>query len=196
MANTPPIEQIARRESAKEFVAGLYSEWYGPLVRYACRAVGSLDAAEDIVQASFVELYRAMLDGKSIENARGWTLCVVRREIVDRRREQQRHGGAFLPLSEESIPVAWQQSAPPPGWEEADLTRFISVLSTREEEVLLLRVKALKYRQIAAELRISINSVKTLLARAIRKMQQAAGNVMDSQGNWKQHGDRIPKTLQ
>jgi len=196
MAYTLPSEQTARRDSAKEFVAGLYSEWYGPLVRYACRATGSMDAAEDIVQASFVELYRAMLEGKAIGNARGWTLCVVRREIVDRHREQQRHGGAFVPLSDDCLPASSPPFPAPAGWEDADLTRLLSVLSAREEEVLLLRVKALKYRQIATELRISVNSVKTLLSRAIRKMQQARSNAMENQGSWKRHGDTIPKTLQ
>jgi RNA polymerase sigma factor (sigma-70 family) len=56
-----------------------------------------------------------------------------------------------------------------------DIRNFLSVLSPREEEVLLLRLEALKYREIAEQLGISMNSVNSLLARALRKLQQAMG---------------------
>jgi DNA-directed RNA polymerase specialized sigma24 family protein len=39
--------------------------------------------------------------------------------------------------------------------------------------VLLLRLEALKYREIAEQLGISMNSVNTLLARALRKLEDA-----------------------
>ena len=51
---------------------------------------------------------------------------------------------------------------------------LLGLLSRREEEVLLLRLEAMKYREIADHLGISMNSVNTLLARALRKLQTAA----------------------
>ena len=51
---------------------------------------------------------------------------------------------------------------------------LLALLSPRESEVLLLRMQAMKYREIAAHLGISPNSVNTLLARALRKLQQTA----------------------
>ena len=53
-------------------------------------------------------------------------------------------------------------------------TKLFSVLTRREEEVILLRMQAMKYREIGVLLRISPNSVNTLLARALRKLQLAA----------------------
>ncbi len=188
-------ERGALRESAKQLVSGLFTDWYGPLVRYACRAGGSFDAAEDLVQAAFTDLYRALLEGASIGNPKGWTLCVVRRGIVDRLREQKRHGGAFLALSDAENTAGCRVEAGFAVWEESDLGRLLAGLSAREEEVLLLRAQALKYRQIAAELKIGINSVKTLLARAIRKMQQTAASQPARKGS-KRDGDTIPAALQ
>jgi RNA polymerase sigma factor (sigma-70 family) len=49
----------------------------------------------------------------------------------------------------------------------------MDLLSVREQEVLLLRLESMKYREIAAALGISINSVNTLLARALTKLQTA-----------------------
>ncbi len=189
-------EDCAKRDGAKDLVSGLFAEWYGPLVRYALRATGSFETAEDVVQASFAELYRALLEGKPVENPKGWTLCVVRREIVDRLREEKRHGGAFLTLSAAEN-VAGAASAPDVGgWEEVNLTSLLSGLSAREEEVLLLRAQALKYRQIASELKIGINSVKTLLSRAIRKMQQTSVAGSGHRKGSKGDGDTFPATLQ
>lgn len=119
-------------------------------------------------------LYRELLQGKQIENPKGWTLCVVRREAVKRYREETRHGGAFQPLSELADITDRHAEDRPPEWQDDDVTQLFHVLTRREEEVLLLRLKALKYRQIAAQLGISSNSVKTLLARALRKMQRAS----------------------
>jgi RNA polymerase sigma factor (sigma-70 family) len=188
-------EGQARRDSAKEVVGALFTEWYGPMVRYACRATGSLDAAEDTVQASFTDLYRALLAGKAIANPKGWILCVVRRGIVDRTRESRRHGGPFLGLSDVANLPQLRVEPEVGHWANTDLSRYLSGLSAREEEVLLLRVQALKYRQIAAELKIGINSVKTLLARAIRKMQQATAANQGPRGS-RRDDDIISAALQ
>ena len=51
---------------------------------------------------------------------------------------------------------------------------LLAVLSPREEEVVLLRLQSMKYREIADQLGIGTKSVCTLLARAIRKLQGAS----------------------
>jgi len=190
------IEQDARRDAVKEHVAALYSQWYGPMVRYTCRATGLYTAAEDLVQAAFIELYRALLDGKSVSNPRAWILCVVRREIVDRIREERRHGGPPVELADVENRRELQVPPDVDFWTDTDLTRLLSGLSTREEEVVLLRAQSLKYRQIAAELDIGINSVKTLLARAIRKMQSAAATVRREGKGSRTDGKPISASLQ
>jgi RNA polymerase sigma factor (sigma-70 family) len=69
-----------------------------------------------------------------------------------------------------------------------DIRSLLSLLSPREEEVLLLRLEALKYREIAEQLGISMNSVNTLLARALRKLQQATAQTTH-QERGKNHAD-------
>ena len=183
-------------DSPKDVVNSLFGEWYAPLLRYACRATGCLETAEDVVQEAFTELYRSMLEGKDIANPKAWTLCVVRRRIVDQQREQARHGGSFLSISDLGELAAGISQPAPAGWEEDRMTQLLAVLSAREEEVLLLRAKGLKYRQIADSLKISINSVKTLLARAIRKMQQIPGDLSHTRRGPRHDGETIPETLQ
>lgn len=74
-----------------------------------------------------------------------------------------------------------------------DLRSLLSVLSPREEEVLPLRLESLKYREIAEQLGISVNSVNTLLARALRKLQKAIARETSRWGiksNEKMHANR------
>lgn len=193
----PPVRGSAadHRLKAKALVSTLFAEWYGPLLRYAFRDLRSMETAEDVVQEAFTELYRTLLGGKKVANPRGWTLCVVRRGIIDRRRLQQRHGGVLLPLAAAGGLTAEPVAAPPPGWQEERLTQWLSLLSGREEEVLLLRASGLKYRQIAGQLKISVNSVKTFLTRAIRKMRQSSG-ATGPQAAFEHYEDAVAKTLQ
>jgi len=54
-----------------------------------------------------------------------------------------------------------------------DVASHLSILSQREEEVLLLRMSSLKYKEIAAQLGVTTNTVSGLLVRAITKLRSA-----------------------
>ena len=158
---------------------GLYfDEWYSPLVRYATTVGGSLALAEDLVQEVFLRLYREMRGGKEIKNPKAWMVCVLRHEVAKHAlREKKEH--LLLQWLKVSNPISFGPlgtsdgpSGDEPEIELDDVTRFFSVLTAREREVMLLRMTALKYREIAEELGISTNSVSTLLARALRKLQK------------------------
>jgi RNA polymerase sigma-70 factor (ECF subfamily) len=150
---------------ATDLVAALFDRWYMSLVRYAVRTTASYELAEDLAQETFMQLYQALRAGKSIEHPKAWTICVLRRAMSRQMRDRTLHE----PLDELEIAGNSVNETP----SVADLRHLLPVLSPREEEVLLLRLEALKYREIADQLGISMNSVNTLLARALRKLQQA-----------------------
>jgi RNA polymerase sigma-70 factor, ECF subfamily len=157
-------------DEATTIVDRLFETWYATLVRYAMRWTATSASAEDLVQDAFMQLYRALRDGKAIDNPRAWTLVVLRRAIGRQYREWKRHGGDWQPI-EEAEAFGLLPAVPPPGDLEAgDLARLLARLTPREEEVVLLRLDALKYREIASHLGISASSVNTLLARALRKI--------------------------
>jgi len=158
------------RAEASEFVHSLFGCWYQTLVRYAYRATGSMEVSEDVVQETFMLLYRALREGQKIENAKGWTVCVVRRQIGKHLRCQRRDETLDLL---DTMPAGRVEPDAMES-ERDDALKLFSVLTRREEEVLLLRMQAMKYREIGAHLNISPNSVNTLLARALRKLQLAA----------------------
>jgi RNA polymerase sigma-19 factor, ECF subfamily len=153
---------------ASELVTALYDRWYFSLVRYALRSTENYEIAEDLAQETLMQLYQALRAGKDIEHPKAWSLCVLRRAMNRQMNERSR----FEQL--EGVEIASETPSDMAGFFAlADIRALLSVLSTREEEVLLLRLEAMKYREIADQLGISINSVNTLLARALRKLQDA-----------------------
>ena len=159
------------QDAATRLVRSLFLSWYGSLVRYALRSTRSLNAAEDVVQESFMALYLVLIEEKEIHNPKGWTLCVVRREIGKWNRDPRRNCEQLV------APTDLDSLADPRSPHEnstiarSELGRLLGVLSRREREVVLLRAQAFRYKEIAFQLGISHNSVKTLLARALRKLQ-------------------------
>lgn len=152
-------------------IQDLFLSWYPSLVRYAHRVCGDLYIAEEAVQESFMALYRELMSGHPVRNPKGWTLVVVKREIGRRRRSQVREREQLDQWA--SLGLGQPTSSPAEAGDQ--LAGLFSVLSHREEEVLLLRMQTLSYDEIAKQLEISRNSVKTFLARAFRKLRSAAG---------------------
>ena len=151
-----------------ELVTALYDRWYMSLVRYALRTTENYAIAEDLAQETFMQLYQALRTGNDIEHPKGWTLSVLRRAM----NRQMKDNSLYEPLDELKMaadPVTDIEGL----FEFVDIRALLSVLTPREEEVLLLRLDAMKYREIADQLGISMNSVNTLLARALRKLQEA-----------------------
>lgn len=158
------------RDEATAVVNALFDSWYESMVRYAVRLTGSVDEAEEIVQEAFLSLFDELAAGKSIENPRAWTFCVVRRGAGKR---LQHHLKREVPLDEVDL---LDRLAVAPGFEaDGDWDRMMAVLTRRETEVVMLRLESMKYREIGAALGISGNSVNVLLARALKKLQAFVG---------------------
>jgi RNA polymerase sigma factor (sigma-70 family) len=151
---------------ATELVTAIFHRCYTQFVRYAIRSVTDHDLAEDLVQDAFIQLYGALRAGKCIHYPKAWAMCVLRRAVS--RHFQERFAHEQLEDYEHI-----STSDPEPACLSL-VADYLCVLSRREEEVLLLRLEAMKYREIADQLGISINSVNTILARALQKLKKVA----------------------
>jgi RNA polymerase sigma factor (sigma-70 family) len=74
-------------------------------------------------------------------------------------------------LSSLNHPEHFSQTDSDTWTDKQDIDRCFTALSRREEEVLRLCLEEMKYREIAAALEISPNSVATFHRRAIRKLR-------------------------
>jgi RNA polymerase sigma factor (sigma-70 family) len=178
------------RQEATRLIDGLFDTWGPCLLRHAWRLTGRRPLAEELVQEAFFALYRELRAGAAIANPRAWTLTVVRYQAAKQARTDRRHpeqSAAFADLD------AFAGPAGPVPFEHQDVAELLAGLTTREEEVLLLRLESLKYREIGEQLGITDKSVATLLARALRKLQAAAQRRLPGVAQKERH---VPKTLQ
>jgi RNA polymerase sigma-70 factor (ECF subfamily) len=158
---------------ADEYVHSLFVSWYPSAVRCALRHCGSLETAEDVVQDAFRQLFLTLIGGSNVQNAKAWTFRVIRREIA-------RNYRAEIHRSESLEPTEILDLRPALGprtdsfIENDELTRLLAMLTAREEEVLLLRMQGFRYQEIASAIHVGHNTVKTLLARALRKLHDHA----------------------
>jgi len=179
------LAAAVNENDATDLVTALFDRWYMSLVRYALRTTENYELAEDLAQDTFMQLYQALRAGKSIEHPKAWTICVLRRAMNRQMKDRALHE----PLDE--LEIVGGAVTEVSGF--ADIRNLLSVLSPREEEVLLLRLEALKYREIADQLGISMNSVNTLLARALRKLQEATAQQVNKE-RLRRHADKqIPR---
>lgn len=169
-----------RQEEVERVVVDLFESKYSFLVAYATRSTGSLHVAEDLVQETLLELCEALLRGVKIRTPGGWALTAVRHKIAKHFRAVKT--GPFicnLPDGEDSYPDPDSQmyDLSDQDVETDELWELFSVLTRREEEIVLLRLEGLKYAEIAGHLGIGVPTVKTLIGRGIRKLREARSSL-------------------
>lgn len=152
-------------DHAAEITGNLFDSWYPSLVRYGLKFSGSLHLAEDTIQETFLLLYRELREGRTVPNPKAWTLLVMRRLMIRRLRAEKMTVPIDDDLSGAVLKPAFEAAEPAP-------KLCLDVLSPRETEVILLRLQAVKYKDIAAALDISVNSVNKFLARALEKLRR------------------------
>ena len=162
------------RDDAERIINELFTSSYAATVRYAAYRCGSLELAEDLVQEAFGALYARLREGIVIKEPRAWVMKTVQNQICKAwKKNQSRLEQAMPRLELEEFALSSDSFG---GFVDPDrpyLEGFLSRLAPREREVILLRAQGLKYREIAAQLGISSNSVGRLLFRAVRKMRAA-----------------------
>jgi len=161
-------------DEANRIIQDLFHCWYGTLVRYGRRLCSDCSAVEDAAQESLLLLYRELREGTEVPNPRAWTLLVAKRTLGRFLKRRQRH----VSIEDECGLLAGPPLSPDLTTETPSIEELFALLSPRETEVVLMRMQAMKYREIAKALEISPNTVNCLLARAIVKIR-----------NWRQaHG--------
>jgi RNA polymerase sigma-70 factor, ECF subfamily len=160
--------------SIESNVLALFDRCAPPLLRY----VGSfgLDAAEaeDVVQDTFLALFRHLHLRRDQTNLTGW-LFQVAHNLALKRREQRRKQQPGATCGD----VASRWCADPAPDPEQRLMRqergrrlraVFDALPERERRCLFLRSEGLTYRDIARALSVSLGSVSKAMSRALTRL--------------------------
>lgn len=155
-----------------EWMWEILLRYEGDLLRYAQRIVGNQEQARDVVQETFLKLWRqdrAELDGHLVE----WLYTVCRNQAVDVRRKEQR----MHTLTEESWAVR-ESAAPCPEMlaqrhdSAAQVLKLVDRLPLNQQEVIRLKFQGgLSYREISRVTGLTVSHVGVLLHTGLKTIR-------------------------
>jgi RNA polymerase sigma-70 factor (ECF subfamily) len=160
------------KHGSKDALARIYEKYLRYLLTLATALLGDVNAAEDVVHDFFVwfaqSTDRLRLDG----SLKGFLATCVANRARDQIRQRRRQPVALAEAG--GIPAAQQQADP-----SATGTRQLQQLSAALDQlpheqrvVILLHIKAdMKFRQIAAFQKVSINTAQSRYRYGLEKMR-------------------------
>ena len=167
---------LSRAEKLAAFEA-LVAEYEGPLLRYAARLLRDEAAAQDVVQNTFVRLYRRWKDAwEPSPQLSSWLYRVAHNCAVDYMRRESRRQSLHRRQAEET-PDAY-----PPNRgagfriseEAARAADALNTLSLRERQLVILKVYEEKsYKEIADISGLTVSNVGYILHHAMKKLAAA-----------------------
>lgn len=146
-----------------EAVKELFESHGGAVYRFAAVLVRRHQDAEDVVQETFLKLFRHLESGGDTRNIRGWLFTVAAHAARDRQRARRR----WMPWLPAHEPQVQPVSLPDEDGRLKQAREALHRLPERDRLLLLLRAQGLSYRQIADASGIRPASVGRLLARAV-----------------------------
>lgn len=172
-----------RRELFEELVRRYERELYSYLRRY----LGDAEAAEDVFQATFLQLHLKVEQFEAGRRVRPWLYTIATNQAIDSQRRNRRH--RMVSLDRTGAQEATGQSgklvdllvsldADPAAGASAEERRLwvqqaVSELSEQMRQVVeLVYYQGLKYREAADVLSIPVGTVKSRLHTAIVKLSE------------------------
>jgi RNA polymerase sigma-70 factor, ECF subfamily len=173
-----------RTSKLREVVGRLFDELRDPVFRHLIYAGLNPDEADEVVQETFLRLYKHLLSKGGDENLRGWIFKVAH-NVSEDRRKGRKYLSAIDPERWQSVAEARPDSAPTP--EEALIRQErlcwlrtqVAALSPQQQQCMHLRVEGFRYREIADILDISMSTVAEMLRRAVTRLSREAGTGRD-----------------
>ncbi len=170
VATYPPLCPPAAAQAAvapDRLALELFNAHADGVFRLAVLMLGRTDAAEDVVQETFLRLLRHVAAGRPLPNARGWLYTVAAHAC----RDEQRRSRRWLPW------LASRDLRPSPDRpDRTDLFEPITVaiakLAPRDRLLVALRADGLSYSEIAAAAGLRATSVGRLVTRALERLSR------------------------
>lgn len=151
-------------------------QYQAALLRYATRVLNNEDAAQDVVQETFIRLHRNLdrIRQRGVP-LKGWLFRTTHNAAVDYIRKESRRRNLHERQAQQADVFV---PDPEPQRERAErhamVLRHLSALKPKEREVLVLRLQeGMSYKEIATVLNRSQGYVGTLIHTATKKISKS-----------------------
>jgi len=166
------ISQILKWD--EESFHALYKLYYKALASYALGIIDDFTVSEDLVQETFSKLWLQKGDFPNMSSLKTWLFNSVRNGAIDYLRHKNietKHRLSFAKMSLMSHNDVGEDDF---FTEEIfrQLFQTIDALPPRQKEVFLLSMKGKRYKDIAQQLNISVETVKKQKQRAMENLKE------------------------
>jgi RNA polymerase sigma-70 factor (ECF subfamily) len=158
----------------RQAFAALYQRYFDPIYRYCYARLGSQERAEDAAHQVFVRALEAFDRYQEGGRAREWLFVIAHNVVAN---EAARRTAAPLDLAD-AVP----DPGASPEWfacEASDrraLREAVVQLPSDQRRAIELRIAGLTGREVATEMKRSVDAVKMLQARAIARLRVELGD--------------------
>ncbi|HUK34626.1 MAG TPA: sigma-70 family RNA polymerase sigma factor [Vicinamibacterales bacterium] len=155
-------------------LVSLFDECGASLHRYiGSLGVGAPDA-DDVVQDTFLSLFRHLQQGRPDTNLKGWLFTVAYRLALKHRvRATRRRNSLTTDLASAAEPIdarGTPEEIVQMTERQTKLLLALRALPERDRRCLYFRARGLRYREISALMGMSLGAVSNSLARSIRHL--------------------------
>lgn len=158
------------KQNDEKALKELVEKYYTPLCVYSVQYTDSLEISEDIVQDFFVRLWEKQLYNTITGGLKAFLFNAIRNASIDHLRKNQTF--TFVDIEENSLITDFELDEAEIEEQRQRLHYHLQQLSPQEYKVLIeIVVHNKKYKEVAEELGISVNTVKTHLSRALKYLR-------------------------
>lgn len=150
---------------------GVYDRNYAALCLYAVRFVRDFTEAEDLVQEVFVRFWEVLQKDGKCDCARGYLYRMVRNACIDHLRGKKTGTVDAVLLADELVDFFQPESE-----EGAGIDRLLEAVERLPEKCrqvfVAICVNERKYKDVADEMQVSVNTIKTQLSRGLKLLRE------------------------
>ena len=158
-------------ENKEKTFTVVFDKNYETLCLYAVRFTEDFVEAEDVVQEAFVRFWETYRERLTVGNARPLLYRMIRNMCVDRVREK-RWTTVDVEMMSDRLAYYFQ----PESEEDSKIDLLMEAVRNLPEKCQQVLVAVCfnekKYKEVAEEMQVSVNTVKTQLARALKLLRE------------------------
>ncbi|NVM03936.1 MAG: sigma-70 family RNA polymerase sigma factor [Candidatus Helarchaeota archaeon] len=189
----PTDEELIKRFQNGDIYAfeQIVNRYKNQLLNYAYRFLGALEDSEDIVQETFLRVFRKKKAYKNVAKFSTWIYTItgnLAKTELRRRKKRKLFSISGLKYDDKDYDIPDHKRGPD---ERADsvvkdelIQKAINSLSPKFKEVIILRdIQELSYDEISKIVKIPLGTVKSRVNRARLKLQEILGYLFKSPEN-------------
>jgi len=169
-------------QAGDEFAfVGIYNRFKGPVYSFCYKMLLDSDAAQDVVQETFLRVYENRDRLLKTASFKSWLFTIARNQCLNSLRRSGRHVG----IQPGNWDLFVSSDTPFTKMEKSEQIKFVAsfleTLNPDYREVIILReYQNLTYEEIAAVTKSTISAVKSRLFKARRKLSRMMQQAMAS----------------